>query len=37
MTAAGDGKLREAAELITGAAAPWRMPDTDAACPFAAR
>ncbi len=33
VTAADDGQLREAAELITGAAAAWRMPDTDSACP----
>jgi hypothetical protein len=31
-----DGRLREAAELITGAAAAWRMPDTGSACPFPA-
>jgi hypothetical protein len=37
VTPAGDGGLRAAAELITGAAVPWRMPDTDAACPFATR
>jgi hypothetical protein len=34
---ANDGQLREAAELITGAAAAWRMPDTDSACSFPAR
>ena len=33
VTAAGDGQMREAAELITGAAAAWRMPDTESACP----
>jgi hypothetical protein len=33
---ANDGQLREAAELITGAAAAWRMPDTDSACSFPA-
>jgi hypothetical protein len=31
---ANDGQLRKAAELITGAAAAWRMPDTDSACSF---
>lgn len=36
VTAAQDGRLREAAELITGAAVPWRMPDTGGACPFPA-
>jgi hypothetical protein len=35
VTAAGDGQLREAAELINGAAAAWRMPDTSTACPYA--
>ena len=34
VTAAGDGQMREAAELITGAAAAWRMPDTESACPY---
>jgi hypothetical protein len=34
---ANDGRLREAAELITGAAAAWRMPDTDSACSFPAK
>ena len=34
---ANDGQLREAAELITGAAAAWRMPDTDSACSFPAK
>jgi len=34
---ANDGQLREAAELITGAAAAWRMPDTDSDCPFPAK
>jgi hypothetical protein len=34
VTAAGDSQMREAAELIMGAAAAWRMPDTDQACPF---
>jgi hypothetical protein len=29
-----DGRLREAAELITGAATPWRMPDTGTTCPY---
>ena len=31
-----DGQLHDLAELITGMAAPWRMPDTGAACPFPA-
>jgi hypothetical protein len=34
VTGANDGQMRVAAELITGAAAAWRMPDTDAACPY---
>ena len=34
---ANDGQLREAAELITGAAAAWRMPNTDSACSFPAK
>jgi hypothetical protein len=34
---ANDGQLREAAELITGAAAAWRMPDTDSDCSFPAK
>jgi hypothetical protein len=29
--------MREAAELITGAAAAWRMPDTSAECPMPAK
>lgn len=29
----GESRLRVAAELITGAAAAWRMPDTRSACP----
>ena len=33
VTAADDGQLREAAELITGAAAAWRMPDTRVGLP----
>jgi hypothetical protein len=33
----GGGRLREAAELITAAAAAWRMPDTRLACPFTGR
>jgi hypothetical protein len=37
VTVAGDGQMREAAELITGAAAAWRMPDTDSACPIPAK
>jgi hypothetical protein len=28
-----DDSLREAADVITGASAPWRMPDTTSACP----
>ena len=34
VTSADDGQLHDVAELITGAAGPWRMPDTGAACPF---
>ena len=34
---ANDGQLRQAAELITGAAAAWRMPDTESACSFPAK
>jgi hypothetical protein len=30
-----DARMREAAEVIAGAAAAWRMPDTGAACPYA--
>jgi hypothetical protein len=37
VTSLGDSQLREAAELIDGAAAAWRMPDTSASCPFPAR
>jgi len=33
--AAPDNGMREAADLISGAAAAWRMPDTGAACPGA--
>ncbi|MGH3262033.1 MAG: hypothetical protein ACRDNS_08575, partial [Trebonia sp.] len=33
---AGDTHMREAAELITGAAVAWRMPDTEAVCAYAA-
>lgn len=36
VTFAEDSQMRDAAELITGAAAPWRMPETDAVCPFPA-
>jgi hypothetical protein len=36
VTSADDGQMREAAELITGAAAAWRMPDTGSACPYPA-
>ena len=32
--AAPDDGLREAAEVISGAAAAWRMPDTGTACPY---
>ena len=34
VTATDDAQLHDLAELITGVAAPWRMPDTGAACPF---
>jgi len=34
VTSADDAQLHDVAELITGVAAPWRMPDTGAACPF---
>ena len=34
---ANDGQMREAAELITGAATAWRMPDTESACPYPAK
>ncbi|HEX4292419.1 MAG TPA: hypothetical protein VH021_26080 [Trebonia sp.] len=37
VTAAGDSQMRAAAELIMAAAAAWRMPDTDPACPFPAK
>jgi hypothetical protein len=37
VTGPGDTHMREAAELITGAADAWRMPETDAACPFPAK
>jgi hypothetical protein len=37
VTAAGDGQMRAAAELIMGAAAAWRMPDTDSVCPSPAK
>jgi hypothetical protein len=36
VSTAGDDGLHEAAALITGASAAWRMPDTSDACPFAA-
>jgi hypothetical protein len=36
VTAADNGQLRAVAEVINGAAAAWRMPDTDSACPFPA-
>jgi len=35
--AADNGQLREAAELITGASAAWRMPDTGSDCPTTVR
>jgi hypothetical protein len=34
VASAGDGQMREAAEVITGAATAWRMPDTGSACPY---
>ena len=34
VTSADDAQLHDIAELITGVAGPWRMPDTGAACPF---
>jgi hypothetical protein len=34
VTSPGNSQMREAAELITGAAAAWRMPDTGPACPY---
>ncbi len=37
VTTTDDGQMREAAELITGASAAWRMPDTSTDCPMAAR
>jgi hypothetical protein len=37
VTAANDGQMREAAELITGAATAWRMPDTNSVCPLPAK
>ena len=36
VSAVGDSQMREAAELITGAATAWRMPDTGSACPYPA-
>jgi hypothetical protein len=36
VTAADDSQMREAAELISGAAAAWRMPETSSACPSSA-
>jgi hypothetical protein len=36
VTTPGNSQLREAAELITGAASAWRMPDTGPACPYPA-
>jgi hypothetical protein len=33
VTDPGDGQLREVADLISGASAAWRMPDTASACP----
>jgi hypothetical protein len=37
VTATDDGQMREAAELITGASAAWRMPDTSTDCPMPAK
>jgi hypothetical protein len=37
VTATDDGQMREAAELISGASAAWRMPDTSSECPVPAR
>jgi hypothetical protein len=37
VTATDDGQMREAAELITGASAAWRMPDTSTECPLPAK
>jgi hypothetical protein len=37
VTEPGDIHMREAAELISGAAGAWRMPETDAACPSPAK
>ena len=34
VTPADDDQLHDVAELITGLAAPWRMPETRAACPY---
>jgi hypothetical protein len=34
VTVPGNGQMRETAELITGAASAWRMPDTGSACPY---
>jgi hypothetical protein len=36
VTSPDDGRLREAAQLINGAAAAWRMPDTSVGCPLPA-
>jgi len=37
VTATDDGQMREAAELISGASAAWRMPDTSTVCPMPAK
>jgi len=37
VTATDDGQMREAAELISGASAAWRMPDTSTECPVPAK
>jgi hypothetical protein len=37
VTATDDGQMREAAELISGASAAWRMPDTSTECPTPAK
>jgi len=37
VTATDDGQMRGAAELISGASAAWRMPDTSTECPVPAK
>ena len=37
VTATDGGQMRKAAELITGASAAWRMPDTSTECPMPAK